>query len=120
MKRSRAEVRMLCADIVEAWWNGPSLEGKHEPVALLEDISRSGLGLLLESQVSVGTQMHVQCQGGRMTGTVRYCQYREHCYFVGIELEQGTAWSCDRFKPKHLLDLQEFVIHAGSPRDYVN
>jgi hypothetical protein len=111
---------MLCADIVETSWNDPSFQGKHEPVALLEDISRSGLGLLLEAQVSVGTQVHVECPGGRMTGTVRYCQYREHCYFVGIELENGTAWSCDRFKPKHLLDLQEFVIHPAGPGYYIN
>src|ERR1700684_990332 len=47
MQRSRDEVRMLCADMVEVCWKD-SAGSKHKAAALLEDISRSGMCLQFE------------------------------------------------------------------------
>ena len=78
------------------------------------------MGLQLEIPVSVGTLVYVYIRGERMTGTVRYCLYRENSYFVGIHLEKDTAWSREHLEPAHLLDLQEFALHAGNPGNYVH
>jgi len=119
MQRSRDEVRMLCADMVNVCWKDPS-GNKHKVAALLEDISRSGMCLQFELPVSVGIRVHVQCPGENMAGTVRYCVYREIGYFVGIELEKTTLWSRKHFEPQHLLDLEEMVLrHAGKPGGYI-
>src|SRR5580698_8184706 len=115
MQRSRDEVRMLCADLVEVSWKDPS--GRtFKGTALLEDISRSGMCLQFEIPVEVGTQMQVHCPGELLTGDVRYCVYREIGYFVGVELEETALWSRKQYEPKHLLDLQEMVLRqAGTP-----
>jgi hypothetical protein len=119
MQRSRDEVRMLCADMVQVCWKDPS-GSKHKVAALLEDISRSGMCLQFESPVSVGIKVHVECPGEKMAGTVRYCVYREIGYFVGVELEKTTLWSRKQFEPQHLLDLQEMVLrHAGKTGGYI-
>ena len=55
-----------------------------------------------------------------MSGTVRYCVYREIGYFVGVELEKTTLWSRKHYEPQHLLDLEEMVLrHAGTPGNYI-
>ena len=119
MQRSRDEVRMLCADMVDVCWKDPS-GGKHKVAALLEDISRSGMCLQFELPISVGIRVQVQCPGEHMAGTVRYCVYREIGYFVGIELEKTTLWSRKHFEPQHLLDLEEMVLrHAGKAGGYI-
>jgi hypothetical protein len=119
MQRSRDEVRMLCADMVEVCWKDASGR-KYKTAALLEDISRSGMCLQFETPISVGTLVHVHCPGEKLAGLVRYCVYREIGYFVGIELEKTTLWSRQHFEPKHLLDLEEMVLRrAGSPGGYI-
>lgn len=112
MQRSRAEIRMLCADMVQVCWKDASGR-KFKATALLEDISRSGMCLQFEVPVTVGTAVHVHCPGEKMDGVVRYCVYREIGYFVGVELEKTTPWSRKQFEPQHLLDLEELVMQRA-------
>jgi hypothetical protein len=112
MQRVRAEIRMLCADMVEVCWKEPAGR-KCKSTALLEDISPSGMCLQFETPVSIGTHVHVHCPGDRLTGIVRYCVYREIGYFVGIELEPSNKWSRQQFEPQHLLDLQDLVFRSA-------
>jgi hypothetical protein len=115
MRRSRIEVRMLCADMVEICWKDPAGR-KSKATALLEDISQSGMCIQLEASIPVGASIQINCPGEKLTGMVRYCVYREIGYFVGIELDKTTLWSRKHFEPRHLLDLQKLVLHhAGKP-----
>jgi hypothetical protein len=112
MRQARAEVRMLCADMVEVCWKEHSGR-KYRSTALLEDISRSGMCLQFEAPVAVGTLVHIHAPGEKLAGTVRYCVYREIGYFVGVELEKSSRWSRQQFEPQHLLDLQDLVLRSA-------
>jgi PilZ domain len=112
MQRARAEIRMLCADMVDVCWKEPTGR-RYKSTALLEDISRSGMCLQFEIPVSIGIRVEIHCPGDKLAGTVRYCVYREIGYFVGIELEQSSRWSRQQFEPQHLLDLEELVLRSA-------
>ena len=107
---------MLCADMVQVCWKEDSGR-KYKCTALLEDISRSGMCLQFEVPVPVGTRVDIHCPGEKLTGTVRYCMYREIGYFVGMELEGSTKWSRQQFEPQHLLDLEELVQRSAKKVD---
>ena len=111
MQRARAEIRMLCADLVEVRWKDPS-DRPCQATALLEDISKCGMCLQFEIPVAVGTQVIIHCPGEKLSGTVRYCLYREIGYFVGVELSESSYWSRQQFEPQHLLDLQDLVMRC--------
>ncbi|MGA2133341.1 MAG: PilZ domain-containing protein [Bryobacteraceae bacterium] len=112
MERSRAEIRMLCADMVEVTWRDPP-GGARQSIALLEDISTSGMCLQFEIPLPIGARVDVHCRKDTLAGTVRYCVYREIGYFVGIELEASSKWSRQHFEPQHLLDLEELVLRSA-------
>lgn len=104
----RAEVRMLCADMVELRWSDRA--GKDwKAMALLEDISASGACLQLEAAVPLGVKVHWNSPRQAFSGTVRYCVYREIGYFVGVEFQPSSRWSKNAFRPKHLLDLKQLM-----------
>jgi hypothetical protein len=108
MQDRRSEVRMLCADVVEACWTDPDGQ-THRANALLEDISPSGACLQLETAVPLGVTLNWCCSQHEFLGKVRYCVYREIGYFVGVEFDPSSKWSKKEYTPQHLLDLQQLV-----------
>lgn len=112
MQERRSEVRMMCADMVEVAWK--DLEGRtRNSVALLEDISASGVCLQLEGPVPLGTEIRWDSPRQKFCGQVRYCVYREIGYFVGVELSGASRWSKRSYKPRHMLDLSKLVAQAS-------
>jgi hypothetical protein len=112
MPDKRSEVRMMCADVVEASWtdqDGHIQKAK----ALLENISQSGACLQFEEPVSLGVSVRFTCLKHEFVGEVRYCSYQEIGYFVGVQLAPKSHWSRRTFKPRHLLDLQELAGNKG-------
>jgi hypothetical protein len=103
MIERRAEPRMLCADLVDVRWRDRANRGRRA-VANLEDISLSGACIQLDMQIPLGTVVRISYPKGEFAGLVRYCQFREIGYFVGIQFEAGCKWSRNSFKPLHLLD----------------
>jgi hypothetical protein len=83
-------------------------------IALLEDISSSGMCLQFEVPVPVGTRVEIHCPGEKLRGAVRYCIYREIGYFVGVELGAASRWSRRQFEPQHLLDLADLVNRGAA------
>jgi hypothetical protein len=81
-------------------------------MGLLEDISHSGACLQLETPVPLAAKISWDSHKHRFRGEVRYCVYREVGYFVGVELEAGSRWSEESFKPRHLLDPQTLLRAA--------
>lgn len=115
MNDRRAEIRMLCADVVEACWTDP--EGmEHRSNALLEDISASGACLQLEAAVPLGVPIRWAGAKQEFTGEVRYCVYREIGYFVGVQFGPESKWTKRAFKPQHLLDLSHLISHGRKNR----
>lgn len=98
--------------MVEVCWKDASGHSC-KATALLEDISRCGMCLQFEVPVKVGACVQVHCPGEKLTGTVRYCVYREIGYFVGIELKKTSLWSRKQFEPQHLLNLEELVMNRA-------
>jgi len=112
MRDKRSEVRMMCADVVEASWTDP--DGQIQQAnALLENISPSGVCLQFEVAIPLGVTLRFACEKHEFSGEVRYCTYHEIGYFVGVALSAQSHWSRRTFKPRHLLDLQELVGGAG-------
>jgi hypothetical protein len=104
---------MLCADLIRVCWKDP--DGKrHRASALLEDISASGACLQTETPVPVGAQVHWRSAKDQFKGHVRYCEYREIGYFVGVELDADSRWSRKKFRPQHLLDVKRFKPRTTS------
>jgi hypothetical protein len=113
MRDRRTEVRMMCADMVEVTWkDGNGRTGR--TMALLEDISRSGACLQLETSLPVGAEIQWGSPGHHFNGHVRHCLYREIGYFVGVELA-GCQWSKTAYQPRHLLEMGRLV---GAPADH--
>lgn len=112
MQERRSEARLLCADVVRVSWKTPHSKA-HKTSALLEDISASGACLQTEAPVPVGAQVCWRSPKKEFRGTVRYCEYQEIGYFVGVEFDTGSKWSRKAFKPQHLLDLEILRARAG-------
>jgi hypothetical protein len=94
---------MLCADLVEVKWRDHAGKAK-KAQAVLEDISRSGACLQL---------IRWSCPKGDFAGVVRYCSYREIGYFVGVQFDPACRWSKAKYRPQHLLDLEQLITRKG-------
>jgi hypothetical protein len=94
---------LLCADLVEIEWRDKSGR-RHRTVANLEDISNSGACLQLDAEIPLHTEVRISYPSGEMTGTIRYCIYREIGYFLGVQFADGVKWSQRSYKPQHLFD----------------
>ena len=115
MQERRSEVRMLCADLVQVWWK--DREGrKHKTSALLEDISTSGACLQTEIPIPVAVEVRWRSPKKDFAGCVRYCEYREIGYFVGVEFDSASKWSRSAYKPQHLLDVRRLLPQARPVR----
>lgn len=100
---------MMCADMVEASWvDQAGHTGRAD--AILENISSRGACLQFEVPVPQGVTLRFSAKKHEFSGEVRYCQYAEIGYFVGVEFEPQSHWSKRAFKPKHLLDLEDLVV----------
>jgi len=111
----RSDVRLMCADMVEVRWK-TAMNQTRRATALLEDISRSGACLQLESHLPPGAELEVSCPNCQLVGRVRYCVYREIGYFVGVEFDSASRWSPRTFRPQHLLNLRHLVAGSRRPK----
>jgi len=108
MAERRAEIRSMCADMIEVRWRDKSGRSRRA-TALLEDISPSGACLQLEADVPAGVEIRWECPNHEFVGRVRYCSYREIGYFAGVEFQPGARWSRQAYRPRHLLDLKRLL-----------
>jgi hypothetical protein len=103
---------MLCADLVEVRWKDQTGKTRQD-VANLEDISEHGAGLQMELPIPVGSLIEITYPKGQLAGEVKYCNYNDIGYFLGIEFTPGSAWSQEQFKPQHLLDPRRLMLKAS-------
>jgi len=106
----RTEPRMWCSDLVQVWIKDTAKNRWiRKGTAVLEDISRSGACVQLESPVPSATLIRVKHPEWKVEGEVRYCMYRDEGYFVGLQLAEEFRWSKEAFQPKHLLDPEKIT-----------
>lgn len=104
----RTEPRLWCSDLVQVWVKDVARNRwVRKGTAVLEDISRSGACVQLESPVASSTLIRVKHPQWKVEGEVRYCMYRDEGYFVGVQLAEAFRWDKENFEPKHLLDPQK-------------
>jgi hypothetical protein len=103
MAERRIETRLLCADLVNLDWTDKAGQ-KRRAVANLEDISLLGACVQLDFPMPLGTVVRVKYPQGKLSGTVKYCVFREIGYFTGIEFDAGSRWKLRNYRPQHLLD----------------
>jgi hypothetical protein len=67
------------------------------------DISASGLGVLTDHSIPVGTAVTVSCPSFSdfaLDGTVKHLSQRSDCNFIGIEFAGTSGHSDLRYKPE--------------------
>lgn len=111
----RIETRLLCADLVELQWKDTRGK-KFRVIANLEDISVSGACLQVDTEVPLGTSIRMTCPKGELFGIVRYCNFQEIGYYLGIEFDANSRWSQRVYKPEHLLDPRKLAQPAPANR----
>jgi len=114
MLQKRSEARFLCADLVKIQIN-TGRRRIQETVANLEDISPSGACLQLETAVQEGADIRILCSRCRLRGKVKYCQFTETGYRVGVEFHKPKSWTLRRFEPRHFLDIAILSISIMGP-----
>jgi hypothetical protein len=112
MIERRAEVRLLCADLVEVRWKDKTGRTR-KGIANLEDISHSGVCIQLDDPIPINTRVTVCHAKAQLQGNVRYCLFRETGYFLGIQLAPDCKWSPKQYRPRHLLDPRRLVLRAA-------
>lgn len=104
----RTEPRLWCSDLVQVWIKDMERNRwVRKGTAVLEDISRSGACVQLESPVASSTLIRVKHPQWKVEGEVRYCMYRDDGYFVGVQLAEAFRWTKADFEPQHLMDPQK-------------
>jgi hypothetical protein len=92
---------------VRLTWSEPN-GTRHAEVAVLENLSMSGIGLFLGVQVPHHSAVKIVSDDAFLTGSVRSCQFRQNGYIVGVELDAESKWVREPnsgFRPEHLLDV---------------
>jgi hypothetical protein len=111
MLRERSEARILCADLVDIRWQDKTGRGR-KATAILEDISSSGACIQLDGPVPLNTEIKILYPKGHLLGTVRYCNYRDIGYFVGLEFVEDSKWSKKQYEPQHMLDMTRLISRS--------
>jgi len=101
----RTEPRLWCSEIVQIWYKDPAQgRWRRKGIGVLEDISRSGACVQLETPLTSGWLVRIKHPQWKVEGQVRYCLYRDQGYFIGLQLAEEFRWNEAEFKPQHLLD----------------
>ena len=115
MLHERSEPRFLCADLVKIQVRGKRNQSG-ETVANLEDISPSGACLQMEEAIREGTDINILCSRCKLRGKVKYCQWAETGYNVGVEFHKPKSWNLRRFTPRHFLEIAILGISLAGRR----
>jgi hypothetical protein len=111
MLRERSEARVLCADLVDIRWKDKTGRGR-KATAVLEDISASGACIQIEGPIPLNTRLKIVHPKGSLLGLVRYCNYRDIGYFVGLQFIEDSKWSKKEYQPQHMLDMTRLLARG--------
>jgi hypothetical protein len=104
MDDRRQASRNMCADFITINWTDEAGESRSD-VAILDDISESGVCIGLDCAIPVETKVYLDHPKGRYEGKIKYCRYFEIGYFLGVSFDDGHRWSREDFEPAYLLEM---------------
>ena len=100
----RVSPRHMCSDFVQIdWMSHNNRRSSH--IGVLEDVSPEGLCVNLDVPAPVGRTVHLHTRGFEGEAEVRYCDWGELGYQVGLEFLDGCTWDPQKWQPKHLLEV---------------
>ena len=98
---------LLCSDLVQIIWTEANGTRWRE-IAILENLSLSGVGLLMGVPISEGVHVQMLIDEMQLAGSVRQCRFRENGYIIVLELDASSQWAQmpgRELVPEHLLDV---------------
>ncbi|MCC7174129.1 MAG: hypothetical protein IT159_02955 [Bryobacterales bacterium] len=113
MNDRRAETRIRCFGVVDVSWMDRR-GGERRERGSLEDISYSGVCLLMAEPISRGTVIRILHSTGEIHARVRYCRLRDAGYFLGAEFFAGCRGWPELYLAEHLVDLQTLVSRSAN------
>jgi hypothetical protein len=93
--------RYLCSHLVTLSWK----EGA--AIVNLEEIRKDGAVLESEADVPVGSSAEIRCGSVFFAGKITRADAHESGVRMEMEFSPLTPWSPERFRPEHLLDLED-------------
>ena len=100
MERRRSP-RHLCSHLVVVRQE-VSNSADSTSTAVLEDLSREGAAISLETPLEAGTIIELSAPGLWVRAQVRYCRPREQDFLMGLEFADGFRWEPHLWQPDHL------------------
>ncbi|MBI3664890.1 MAG: PilZ domain-containing protein [Acidobacteria bacterium] len=97
----RRSPRYLCSHLVEIR-HSDGRGGIHAVSALLEDVSREGAAVAVETPLEAGSVIELVAPGIRFQAEVRYSRRRERDFRLGLEFADSCRWDPDRWQPDHM------------------
>jgi hypothetical protein len=85
--------------------------------AILEDLSPAGACIQFECPIPVGCRIAIAHPKGELRGVVKYCVFRDIGYYAGLEFDESSMWSPERFLPEYRLDLEPLLAAAGAKKE---
>jgi hypothetical protein len=101
MIERREEHRITSSDLVLVGWHDGV--GKLSQLGNVEDLSLSGMGVLLYDDLPVNTRVTVTYGFGELGGIVKHTSTRDTGIFVGIEFDEVSKNSIIHFQPELLI-----------------
>ena len=98
--------RYLCSHLVTlSWKDGAS--GVTQSIVNIEEIWAEGAVLESEAVAPVGSSAEIRCGKTFFAGKITRADVHEFGVRIEIEFSPLTPWSVERFRPEHLLDLED-------------
>lgn len=101
MIERREEHRITSSDLVLIGWHDGV--GKLSQLGNVEDLSLSGIGILVYDDLPVDTKVTVTYGFGELGGTVKHTSTRDAGILVGIEFDEVSRNSILHFQPELLI-----------------
>ena len=79
--------------------------GLHTRIVNLEEIWASGAVFLSDTRVPRAERLWLACRGRSFQGKVVGQEFQKELgYMVRMEFDPGHRWSCEKYRPKHMLN----------------
>lgn len=98
MHERRSQLRIPESDLVLVSWEDNGI--RLNQLGNVKDISRSGIGILVDRIVAVGTRVLVSYREGELAGVVRHKSELIDGHLIGIELAEGSRHTAPWLQPE--------------------
>ena len=98
MHERRSQLRIPDSDLVLVSWEDNGV--KLNQLGNVKDISRGGIGILVDRIVAIGTRVMVSYREGELAGVVRHKSELIDGHLIGIELAESSRNTAQRFQPE--------------------